>query len=489
MSYNNTKTFRVAAAMLFAFALLGGAACLQAIPAWADEAASTQATQADGWNAGKTKYFKNGVAVTGARKIKGKWYAFSGKGNLMKKTFKLDGVTYYPGKDGKLRARKIDGVYCYNNGVRMTKGDKLDFKCLLYAEKVVKKLTNTSDSMATKRLKVFRWMMKKGYAEHRTFSYNRVGWPAIYAMDQLSGRGGDCVSDGTALAYLFAAIGYKNVYACTDTTATYADPHCWAMIGNRVFDSMFAEVKSFSTFYNSAGGSYEVNPAQRFAIPMYNPSHAGRDSAPMNTKASTSKNGLYVKDSGTYYYVKGKKVTSAWKTVDGKRYYFKSNGKAATKSQKIKGVYYVFNTKGRLLKGSKTRTVTVDGVKYRVKANGKAYKGFNDAKTYYYLPNGTKATGVRFMNDKLYYFSAKGKYSAEKTKALRAATKMDGDVAELLKLLGSDCQLKKMQEDASCYCGEDVVGTDYMYTYEYIRVGVFVPKEGDVWLLEFISAK
>ena len=47
-----------------------------------------------------------------------------------------------------------------------------------------------------------------------------------------------------------------------------------AMIGDAVFDAMFAAEGSFHTYYNSTHGTYEVNPTTRTKLPMFNPRHA-----------------------------------------------------------------------------------------------------------------------------------------------------------------------------------------------------------------------
>ena len=98
--------------------------------------------------------------------------------------------------------------------------------------------------------------------------YNQTAWPALYANDYLilSGKGGDCFSDACSFAYLAKALGYKNVYVCVDTTATDGSGHCWAEIGGRVYDPLFAEAKSYYGYFGVGYGSYGLYPERRVAV-------------------------------------------------------------------------------------------------------------------------------------------------------------------------------------------------------------------------------
>ena len=71
------------------------------------------------------------------------------------------------------------------------------------------------------------------------------------------------------------------------------------------------------------------------------------------------------------YFSKGKPVTSAWKTIKGKRYYFDEKGYAVIGSAKeIKGKYYIFSNKGALLKPAKSKVYTLKRGVYYVNKKG-----------------------------------------------------------------------------------------------------------------------
>lgn len=66
------------------------------------------------------------------------------------------------------------------------------------------------------------------------------------------------------------------------------------------------------------------------------------------TAAMAAKNGWVKADGNYYYYVNGKKVVNAWKTISGKKYYFGADGARKTGWYTIlsKGKCYYFDSKG-----------------------------------------------------------------------------------------------------------------------------------------------
>lgn len=78
------------------------------------------------------------------------------------------------------------------------------------------------------------------------------------------------------------------------------------------------------------------------------------------TKAATAKkkNGPVKENGKRYYYVNGKKVVNAWKTVNKKKYYYGADGAAKTGWYSIGNKSYYFDSKG-VLKKSKSMDKTL----------------------------------------------------------------------------------------------------------------------------------
>ena len=211
----------------------------------------------------KKYYFdSNGIRYSGVKKISGKYYYFSDKGVLRTKTVKVGNTIYYCTEKGILEAWKKGKTIYYPNGKKMNSTKAYEYETLQRAKDVVSKITKPSMSKSEKFETCFRWVMYQHYYDTRRIFYNQTAWPALYANDYLilSGKGGDCFSDACSFAYLAKALGYKNVYVCVDTTATDGSGHCWAEIGGRVYDPLFAEAKSYYGYFGVGYGSYGLYP-------------------------------------------------------------------------------------------------------------------------------------------------------------------------------------------------------------------------------------
>lgn len=141
-------------------------------------------------------------------------------------------------------------------------------------------------------------------------------------------------------------------------------------------------------------------------LSMPSGAEAGSQSEPQSVSKITAgakktavKKGLVKEGNSYYYYVNGKKVKSAWKTIkDSKtgkkyKYYFKKDGRAVVgKSARLGGKVYLFDTKGRLVQKSKWTIVSV-----------------ND-RFYYVGKTGQVATGWLLINNKLYRATSMGKF-------------------------------------------------------------------------------
>ena len=124
-------------------------------------------------------------------------------------------------------------------------------------------LTSQNKASTSQKLETcFRWVMKRYYRTWRRFSQGGKAWYAVNANDHFERGCGDCIADASAFAYLAKALGYKNVYVCTDGYRNDENSHGWAEINGRVYDPLFAEAKSYSRNY----GVYPLSPVMRVKI-------------------------------------------------------------------------------------------------------------------------------------------------------------------------------------------------------------------------------
>ncbi|MCD7743919.1 MAG: hypothetical protein LUI13_01285 [Lachnospiraceae bacterium] len=204
---------------------------------------------------GKSWFNKKGERVIGLQKIKKKYYYFN-KNGILKTGTKKDGKnTYYADSKGVLYAWKIGSKYYKSNGKRMSAVDKKEFKTYLRAKSIVDDITTSKMSKAQKLKVCFDWVMSKNYA-FMTTGINYPGWTADYANDHFLYGKGTCHADACALAYLAKAIGYDEVYACTDSAKTGA--HGWCEINGKVYDPLFAQAKNYSKYYAANYSTYYI---------------------------------------------------------------------------------------------------------------------------------------------------------------------------------------------------------------------------------------
>ena len=141
---------------------------------------------------------------------------------------------------GKINKKGIS-VKAYNSGAAEVE------KAQKNAKKIVQTITTPAMTKSQKLRKCFDWVMAKPYVTRRTFA-RTDGWTAYFANDHFVLGGGNCHSDACAFGYLARAIGYENVYVCTDTTGT-KDAHSWTEVDGLYYDPLFAQAKSFSRYY------------------------------------------------------------------------------------------------------------------------------------------------------------------------------------------------------------------------------------------------
>lgn len=205
----------------------------------------------DGATVGKTRTARNAFLTLGKKS-----YYFTSSGKAAKGWTKVKSDYYYfdratgvqvKGKKG--RKAKVDGIKIKKDGkaVKTTYGVN-KIKTMMKAREIMLANTKYSDSKATKRYKVFKWVMSGNYRQFRTLKStgHRRGWELVFASDMFDrGKWGCCVSNACAFAYLAKECGYKDVNICDDTG------HAFVVINGRFFDTLFAEVNGFNNYYNA----------------------------------------------------------------------------------------------------------------------------------------------------------------------------------------------------------------------------------------------
>ncbi|MGN0072826.1 MAG: hypothetical protein ACI36W_03395 [Coriobacteriales bacterium] len=453
-----------------------------------------------GWDSSKTRYYTDGVAAVGAKKVGSTWRAFNAKGKLQKKSFTLARVTYYCTPKGVLEARKAGGTYYYANGREMSSADAREYKTLLKARAVLTKITKASDSKQVKLRKAFDWVRAKNYQIHRGWSGSK-SWPAVYAMDHFSGRGGDCHADAAAFAYLAYAAGYRSVYCCTDSGKTAEDNHGWAQVNGKVYDPLFDESKSGSYFGRSYSAYMTGAPTTKVRVVSISPSHA-----PKNGDRLSAKSGFKSEGGNLYYYQAGIRTTNSWVEQGGVRYWFRSNGRAARGgSFKTSSGYCVFNDDASLAVGEGTRLLELGDQLYRVAADGAAVSGWSEDGTRCFNERGRLLRGPALVEGVLQVFGGDGSYDAERSAAveellpaLRAAyedpaSHLDASVSQLLELLGAPAKSEYLR---SCNTvarpktpenpkGRPCGGDDGIWSYPNLTVCTFRADDGAEYLADF----
>ncbi|MGN0078811.1 MAG: hypothetical protein ACI36V_08520 [Coriobacteriales bacterium] len=494
------RTARLAIAGLLALALAGSGGCMPMLPSAGSGAKGAVAQAAElqqGWNSAKTRYYADGVAVVGAKRIGTTWRAFNAKGVLQKKIFTMARVTYYCTDKGLLEARKAGGTYYYANGREMSSADAREFKTLLKARNVLAQITKKSDSKQAKLRKAFDWVRAKGYAIHRGWSGSR-SWPAVYAMDHFGNRGGDCHADAAAFAYLAYAIGYRSVYCCTDGGKTAENNHAWAQLGGKVYDPLFDQSKSGSYFGRSYSSYMTGAPTTKVRIVSISPSHA-----PKGGDRLSGKSGLISESGALYYYQDGIRSTNTWLERDGARYWFRSNGRAAAGgSFKTSGGYCVFDEDGRLMAGDALRVVQLGGRSFRVDAQGHAVPGWGEDGSQCFDARGRLIAGPALVDGVLQVFGDDGTYDAARSAAVQEllptleaayadpASHLDASTAQLAELLGAPAKSEYLR---SCNAvarpktpenpkGRPCGGDDGIWSYPSLTVYAFRADDGAEYL-------
>lgn len=182
--------------------------------------------------------------------IKGKTYYFGKKGIMEKGWMKKgDSYYYFDRSTGVQRMDcTVDGIKLKKDGTaKDTSYNKKMIATMMEAKSIMNKVTEPTDTKEQKLKKVFDWVLKHPYKRYRILPQARKkkGWEIDYANDVYKKGNGCCVSEACAFAFLARECGYKEVYVCDDTG------HAWGEVDGRVYDTLFAEAKSYKKYFNS----------------------------------------------------------------------------------------------------------------------------------------------------------------------------------------------------------------------------------------------
>ncbi len=180
---------------------------------------------------GKTYYFNaSGEMATGWLKKRKEYYYLDRETGVLAKGKTVDGVTL--DREGKA----VQTTFSIS---------KMD--TMITARKIMMETVNDQDTKPQKLQKVFNWVLKHPYRRYRTLKSARSSktWMMTFANDVYKKGNGCCVSEACAFSFLAKEVGYQP-YVCDDTG------HAWTEIDGKVYDTLFAEAKSYSKYYGTS---------------------------------------------------------------------------------------------------------------------------------------------------------------------------------------------------------------------------------------------
>lgn len=254
----------------------------EALLAWQEQSKTEELTQETTSENMQTEVSADAVAVTTKASVTteapGKWIVKKGKkyyrkanGRLVKKKFYIvKKKTYYFDQSGEMvtgwmkkkgeyfymdRTNGVMRTKCTVDGIRLKKDGtakqseyaKAKIETMITARSIMRANTKATDSKSKKLKKCFNWVLKHPYKRYRTLRSIRKkkGWETIFANDVYKKGNGCCVSEASAFSFLAHECGYE-AYICDDTG------HAWTEINGRVYDTLFAEAKSYKKYFNSS---------------------------------------------------------------------------------------------------------------------------------------------------------------------------------------------------------------------------------------------
>ena len=183
------------------------------------------------------------------------------KGKFRKSWTGIDGKYYFFDRaSGAMRAGcMIDGIRLDASGNPPQDDYTTEkIRTFIKAKKIVASITDPSDSVAVKKEKAFRWVMKFPYRQYRGVgeAMRTPGFEMLFANDIFDRGNGCCGSASYAFAFLAVECGCKEVFVADD--GVRAGGHAWVTMegNNNVYDIVFAKAKSFSKNYNYPTSDY-----------------------------------------------------------------------------------------------------------------------------------------------------------------------------------------------------------------------------------------
>ncbi len=213
-----------------------------------------------------TRYvYKGGKKLTKSfLTLKKKTYYFDKNGDMYHGWLKRDGAYYYldRGTGVLVHHGKADGIRIRKGQAVQTKLSVRKIETMRTAARLLGQITKPSDTREQKKMKCYQYIMKCDYRRYRFLEpiYKKKGWESTFANDIFRHHAGCCVSESSALAFLFHEIGYKDVYVCHDTS------HAWVELNGRVYDNLFSEAKDFWKYYNATYESFGLHPVDKRKI-------------------------------------------------------------------------------------------------------------------------------------------------------------------------------------------------------------------------------
>ncbi len=173
------------------------------------------------------------------------------------------GYFYFDRSTGALKkGTTVDGLTLNAYGTAQTNSNTAErIKVMIKARAVYLSVISSGDSKATQLKKCFDWVLSHPYYRYRILPQARTSpiWICTYANDEFDNGKGCCVSEACAFSFLAYECGYTP-YVCDDTG------HAWTEIDGLVYDTLFAEAKSYTKYYGSTYATASLHRVNKTAL-------------------------------------------------------------------------------------------------------------------------------------------------------------------------------------------------------------------------------